>query len=195
MRFITILEVFATVVTALGGYEGVKWLVNFFAHRKQEKRLKDAEVDKAEYEVDQSKVATENAMRDMYEETLARMRELDEKRIAEMREDYHARIAELNKANAELHEANMQVHKQNLELLKEGARKDEIIEDQKKKIRELQDLRVEDAKKIGELEKTTQHYKNWFCERETGKGKDQCTRRKPQQNPPLKFIPFADDKK
>lgn len=186
MSIISILEVFGAVVTALGGYEGVKWLVNFFAHRKQEKRLKEAEVDKAENEVDQSKVATENAMRDMYEETLARMRELDEKRIAEMREDYQVRITELNKANAEL-------HKTNLELLKAGARKDDIIEDQKKKIREIQDLRVEDAKRIGKLEKLLEHCKNWKCIREYGRGKTECMRREPKQNPPLKYEPIDEN--
>lgn len=178
MSIISILEVFGAVVTALGGWEFIKFLM----HRKQEQRLKESEAD-------QSEVATENAMRDMYEETLSRMRDLDEKRIAEIREDYHARIAELNKANAELHEANMQVHKQNLELLKEGARKDEIIEDQKKKIREIQDLRVEDAKKIGELEGDVQYLDCWKCYREFGKGEDDCERREPQQNPPLKFKP------
>lgn len=192
MRFITILEVFATVVTALGGYEFVKWLVNFIAHRKQERRLKESEADKAESEVDQSKVATENAIRDMYEDTLNKMRDLDEKRIAEIREDNKARIVELNKANAELHETNMQLHKQNLELLKEGAHKDEIIEDKVAKIRELNELRVEDMRKIGQLEKELQYYQSWKCFREYGKGGDKCPRRKPEQNPPLKFKPLEE---
>lgn len=171
------------MIAALGGYEFVKWLVNFIVHRKQEKRLKETEVGKAESEVDQSKVATENAMRDMYEDTLQKMRELDEKRITEIREDFNARIADLNKANAEL-------HKQNLELLKEGARKDEIISDKVKMIRELQELRVEDAKKIGELEKRMQFFDSWKCYREFGKGGDKCSRRKPEQNPPLKYSPI-----
>lgn len=171
MSIISILEVFGAVVTALGGWEFVKFLM----HRKQEQRLKESEAD-------QSEVATENAMRDMYEETLARMRELDEKRIAEIREDYHARIAELNKANAEL-------HKTNLELLKAGARKDDIIVDKTAKIRELQELRNQDAIKIGVLEGDVQYLDCWKCYREYGKGENECDRREPQQNPPLKFKP------
>lgn len=169
-------------IGVLGGFEGIKWLINFFVHRKQEKRLKESQAKKAENEADQSKVATENAMRDMYEETLARMRELDEKRITEMREDYNARIADLNKANAEL-------HNQNLELLKAGARKDDIIADKVAKLREIQELRVEDARKIGELDKALQYYKSWKCIREYGKGGKKCDRREPQQKPPLKYDP------
>lgn len=178
MSVLSILEVFGAVVTALGGYEFVKFLM----HRKQERRLKDSEAD-------QSEVATENAIRDMYEDTLNKMRELDEKRIAEIREDANARIAELNKANAELHDANMQVHKQNLELLKEGARKDEIIADKTIKIRELQEQCNQYVKKIGELEGDVQYLDCWKCYREFGNGKDDCDRREPQQNPPLKFKP------
>lgn len=163
------------LIGVLGGYEGIKWLITFFVHRKQEKRLKKNEADRSE-------VATENAMRDMYEETLARMRELDEKRITEIREDFNARVSDLNKANAEL-------HKQNLELLKAGARKDDIISDKVEKIRELQELRVQDAKNIGELEGDVQYYDNWKCFREYGDGCEDCKRREPQQNPPLKFQP------
>lgn len=181
MSIVSILEVFGAVVTALGGWEFFKMLL----HRKQERRLKESEAD-------QSKVATENAMRDMYEETLARMRELDEKRIAEIRGDYQARIDELNKANAQLHDANMGLHKQNLELLKEGARKDDIILDKNGKIRELNELLIEETRKSGKLEKEKQFFKSWKCFREFGKEGDKCDRRKPKQNPPLQFKPLEE---
>lgn len=186
MSTASILEVFAAMATALGGYEGVKWLVNFLVHRKQEKRLKESEAN-------QSEVATENAMRDMYEDTLSKMRELDEQRINEIREDYKARIAELNKVNAELHETNNALHRQNMELLKEGARKDEIIFDKTAKIRELSELRVVDARKIGELEGDVQYLECWKCYREFGEGKNDCKRREPEQNPPIKFKPRKHD--
>ena len=165
----------AELLATLGGFEGLRWLITFFVHRKQEKRLKKNEAD-------QSEVAVENARRDMYQDELNRMRELEEKRITEIREDYTARIAELNNANAEL-------HKQNLELLKAGARKDDIIEDKTVKIRELQELRVEDARRIGELEGDVQYLECWKCVREFGKGENECDRREPQQNPPLKYRP------
>lgn len=184
MNIKSIVEVFGAVLTALGGYEFIKWLVGYITHRKQEKRIKGAEADKAESEAGKSAVATEDAIRDMYEETLEKISSLDEKRIAEIRAEANARIAELVKENQEL-------HKQNLELLKAGARKDEIIEDKAKMIRELQERRVEDAKKIGELEKKVQWHECWHCKREYGKGKNDCLRREPAQNPPLKYEPIA----
>lgn len=98
---------------------------------------------------------------------------------------YAERIEELRLANAEL-------NKQNLELLKAGARKDEIIEDKTAKIRELQEARVADTRRIGTLEKQAQYYKNWKCFREYGSKKDDCRRRKPSQNPPLKYEPLED---
>lgn len=160
------------LLTALGGYECIKWLITFWVHRKQEKRLKDAEVGKAESEVGKSKVAEEKAVRDMYEETLT-----------EMRKEYVERINELRHENSEQ-------SKQILELLKAGGRKDDIIADKVAKLRELQELRVEDARQIGKLEKSLQFFKSWKCFREYGKGDKECDRREPQQNPPLKYNPL-----
>lgn len=150
------------LLLALGGYEGVKWLITFWVHRKQEKRMKKNEAD-------QSEVATEKAVRDMYEETLT-----------EMRKEYIERINELHQANTEL-------NKQNLELLKAGARKDDIIADKNAKIRELQEIRNQDTKTIGKLEGDVQYLDCWKCYREFGKGENDCDRRKPEQVPPLKF--------
>lgn len=164
-----------TLIGALGGYECVKWLVTFFIHRKQEKRLK-------ENEVSQSEVATENNVRDMYEDAIDRMRDIDEKRIAEIRKDYTERINELREANKEL-------TKQNLELLKAGARKDDIIADKVSKLREIQEMRVQDAERIGKLEGDVQYLDNWKCYREFGDGCDDCKRREPEQNPPMKYKP------
>ena len=141
----------ATIITALGGFELVKWAVSFFVNRKNERRKNDSEADKKETEAD-----------------------TDEFHL------YKERIEELRQANKELNE-------QNLELIKTGARKDEIVADKTAKIRELQDGRVEDARKIGLLEKQVAYYKNWFCKREFGNGKGDCKRREPAQNPPLKF--------
>ncbi len=99
---------------------------------------------------------------------------------------YDERIEELRTANAEL-------NKQNLELIKAGARKDEIIEEKNAEIQELQEKRVEDIKRNAELEKQVQYYENWKCFREYGRGKEDCTRRKPAQNPPLKYKPLDND--
>lgn len=145
------------LISTLGGLELVKYLVNLFVNRKNERRKNESEADKKETEAD-----------------------TDEFHL------YKERIEELRQANKELNE-------QNLELLKAGARKDEIIEDKTRMIRELQDGRVEDARKIGLLEKQVAYYKNWFCKREFGNGKGDCRRREPAQNPPLKFSPIEDE--
>lgn len=165
MNITSLLGVFGAVVTAFGGYEGVKWLVNFLAHRKQNKQMEWNKVHK-------SSVENEKATRDMYEETLS-----------EMRQEYVERINELRGANAEQ-------NKQNLELIKAGARKDEIIEDKTLKIRELQDELLNATKTNGELEKKLQWHENWHCKREFGRGKGECMRREPAQNPPLKYEPL-----
>ena len=166
----------ATVITALGGFELIKWAVNRISYRKQQKRIKNSEAVKSMADAGSSIVATEKALRDMYEETLS-----------EMRKEYVARIGELRVANAEL-------NKQATEHVKEMSRKEDIIADKTARIRELQDKRVDDARHIGLLEKQLAHYKNWFCKRESGNGKGDCRRREPAQNPPLKYTPTDEDR-
>lgn len=165
MKLISVIEVFAAALAAIGGIEGVKGLISWWRHRKAEKRKVSAEADTAE-------VSAEKALRDMYEETLG-----------EMRKEYTERINELH---ASLDDANRRNH----DLLTAGARKDDIIEDKTVKIRSLQDELLEATRRIGYLEKALQHHKNWFCQREYGKGKNECMRREPAQNPPLKYEPL-----
>lgn len=153
MNWETLLSSMVGLLTALGGWEAVKYFMN----RKSNMRICEAEADKMETEADAIKFRL-----------------------------YEDRIKELRQANVEINE-------QNIELIKAGARKDDIIEDKTAKIRELQDARVNDTRTIGRLEKELIFHKNWFCRREYGKGKGDCTRREPQQNPPMKFKPFSDD--
>lgn len=165
MKLISIIEVFAAALAAIGGIEGVKGLISWWRHRKAEKRKVSAEADTAE-------VSAEKALRDMYEETLG-----------EMRHEFTERISELH---ASLDDANRRNH----DLLTAGARKDDIIDDKTAKIRSLQDELLDAVRRIGLLEKALQHHKNWFCQREYGKGKNECLRREPAQNPPLKYEPL-----
>ena len=176
---------FIEILGALGGYEFVKWLVTYITHRKHEKQLKETEVDKAKSDVGKSKVAEEKALRDMYEETITDLRKEFQERITDVRRDSQERIKDLQQANTEL-------SKQNLELLKAGAKKDEIIEDKVAKIRELNELLVGETRKSGKLEKAVQYYESWKCFREYGRGGEKCPRRKPEQNPPLKFKPLEE---
>lgn len=163
------METFVTVLSAIGGLEFIKWAVNRIFFRKQEEMKSTATAKKVAIEA-------EKAIRDMYEET-----------ISELRQGYTDRISELQSANRELNEYNMG-------MIKSNAKKDDIIDEKTKKIRELNEEVVMMTRKIGELEKKLLHYTSWFCKREFGKGKEECTRRLPAQNPPLKYTPIEDDK-
>ena len=158
-------ETIVTLITAFGGFEFIKWAVNRFAFRKQENVKADSSAMKTAVEAEQ-------AVRDMYEET-----------ITELRPEYTSRLEELRNSNKELNEYN-------LALLKAGSKKDEIIDEKTIKIRELNESCVNYEKRVGELQREVVHYKCWFCQREYGRGKEECIRRKPAQNPPLKYSDY-----
>ena len=158
-------ETIVTLITAFGGFEFIKWAVNRFVFRKQETVKADSSAMK-------TAVEAEKAVRDMYEET-----------ITELRTEYTSRLEELRNSNKELNEYN-------LALLKAGSKKDEIIDEKTIKIRELNDSCINYEKKVGELQREVVHYKCWFCQREYGRGKEECMRRKPAQNPPLKYSEY-----
>ena len=158
-------ETIVTLITAFGGFEFIKWAVNRFVFRKQETVKADSSAMK-------TAVEAEKAVRDMYEET-----------ITELRTEYTSRLEELRNSNKELNEYN-------LELLKAGSKKDEIIDEKTIKIRELNESCVNYEKRVGELQREVVHYKCWFCQREYGRGKEECIRRKPAQNPPLKYSDY-----
>ena len=158
-------ETIVTLITAFGGFEFIKWAVNRFVFRKQETVKADSSAIK-------TAVEAEKAVRDMYEET-----------ITELRTEYTSRLEELRNSNKELNEYN-------LALLKAGSKKDEIIDEKTIKIRELNESCVNYEKRVGELQREVVHYKCWFCQREYGRGKEECLRRKPAQNPPLKYSDY-----
>ena len=158
-------ETIVTLITAFGGFEFIKWAVNRFVFRKQE-------TVKADFSAMKTAVEAEKAVRDMYEET-----------ITELRTEYTSRLEELRNSNKELNEYN-------LALLKAGSKKDEIIDEKTIKIRELNESCVNYEKRVGELQREVVHYKCWFCQREYGRGKEECIRRKPAQNPPLKYSDY-----
>ena len=158
-------ETIVTLITAFGGFEFIKWSVNRFVFRKQETVKADSSAMK-------TAVEAEKAVRDMYEET-----------ITELRTEYTSRLEELRNSNKELNEYN-------LALLKAGSKKDEIIDEKTIKIRELNESCVNYEKRVGELQREVVHYKCWFCQREYGRGKEECMRRKPAQNPPLKYSDY-----
>lgn len=150
-----------TILGILSAVLGCSTLLGWVLYRGANRRIKDAEADKADAEADA-------AQWDLYE-----------KRI----EAAHKSIDVLN--------AQLEAQ------IKLAARKEDIIEDKTQAIRKLQESintlqneRLKDANKIGELRQERDFYKLWHCQREHGSGKEECTRRKPQQRIPMKYVPF-----
>lgn len=165
----TILTAVASVAGTFGGLE----LIKYIANRKARHRKEEAEADIAE-------TNAEKELRKMYEEWLS-----------ETRKEYTERI---NQLHASITESNDRYR----EIVKDGARKDEIIDDKTEHIRklqteiyDLQESRRHDALKLATLERERDFYKNWHCVREYKDTPDGCLRRQPPQNPPLVYVPFS----
>lgn len=182
MTFISILETFSAVVVALGGLELFKWIKRTWFPKPTEQRQDEADVAKSELEVQQGMQDIKDSINETWQKNIKEFTEIDTARIKELRE------------------ANAILNNQITDLLKAGARKDEIISDKVNKIRELEDGRVcitreyeekitELTRQLGHQEKLTMFYRAWHCEREYGKKKENCLRRKPAQEPPLKYCP------
>lgn len=163
------------IISALGGFELIKYLINLFAKRKYNRRKENADAEIAEQQAD-------DAIIHSYEERLKSMSEQHNKAV----HSYEERLKELRASNSEL---NTQL----LNNVKEKARKDEIIDDKVSQIRKVNEELVKSTRHIAHLEKELQYFKNWKCFREYGKGKGECLRREPQQNPPLKYSPIEQE--
>lgn len=189
MTFLSVVETFAAVVVALGGLETFKWVKRTWFPNKNEQSQDKSEADKAVVEVQQSVQNLETSFHNMWKENMKSMNDIDNERIESLRSS----INTVNKTNAELIQ-------QLTESQKENARLNEIISDKVSKIRELEESRIcitkdyeekitDLTRQLGHQEKLTMFYRTWHCEREYGRGKEMCLRRKPAQEPPLKYIP------
>lgn len=192
MTFLSVVETFGAVVVALGGLETFKWVKRTWFPSKAEKRLDKSEADKAVVEVQQSVQNLENSFNNMWKENLKSMNDMDNERIESLRSS----INTVNKTNKELIQ-------QLTESQKENARLNDIIADKVKQIRKIEEAHLDDVKeyeqkitdltkKMGTLEKAVMYYQSWFCRREFGCGEEDCMRRDPEQNPPLKYTPYED---
>lgn len=182
MTFVSIVETFSAVVVALGGLELFKWVKRTWFPKKTEARLDESEAGKSEVEVQQAVQDLKDSINETWQKNIKEFTDIDTARIKELRD------------------ANEILNNRITDLLKAGARKDEIISDKTNKIRELEDGRIaiireyEEkitnlTRQLGHQEKLTMFYQSWHCEREYGRGKENCLRRKPAQNPPLKYCP------
>lgn len=196
MTFLSVVETFGAVVVALGGLETFKWVKRTWFPSKSEKRQDESDANKSEVEVKQQLQQLQDSINETWQKNIKDFTDIDSARIKELRE------------------SNEILNNRITELLKAGARKDDIISDKTNKIRELEDSRIEITKRYedsrieiireyeekitqytkrnGELEKLVMFYRAWHCEREYGNRKEDCKRRKPAQNPPLRYCPIEE---
>lgn len=185
MTFISVVETFGAVVVALGGLETFKWVKRTWFPNNSEKRQDESEASKSELEVKQQLQQLQDSINETWQKNIKDFTDIDSARIKELRD------------------SNEILNNRITDLLKAGARKDDIISDKTNKIRELEDSRIDITreyeekitqftKRNGELEKLVMFYRAWHCEREYGNKKEDCKRRKPAQNPPLRYCPIED---
>lgn len=181
-----VLEFVSAIVVAV---LGCSTAMGFILYRKANKRIKAAEAAKEEVNVAISTVEVEK-----------NILELHEKMRDNIREDY---VERLNELKTSLDESNRRYH----DSLVAGAKKDEIIEDKTKLIRDTNEVVYSLQQKITALEVSIarkeqyiEWLKLWHCSREmpvdsmTDEQKcEGCDRRKPAQLLPLKYIPFKNE--
>ena len=171
----TMLGTILTILTPFGG-------AGVIMYRRQNKRLKEAEAALAEANVSKAKVESKANEWDIWKEQLEAERE-----HVKFKDE---RINELLRMNAEKEDRHQQDIKDweerftNQTTYLRSVQRDLLVKTQQE---------IVYTKKIADLERERDFYKMWFCRREFGNEKcdpDKCGRREPQQEIPIKYIPF-----
>lgn len=150
-----------TILGILSAVLGCSTLLGWMLYRGANRRIKDAEADKANTEADK-------AQWELYEKRLDAMH----KTVDVLNGQLEAQVKLVAHKEKIIEEKNQETHKL----------QDEIYNQQNERIR--------DAHTIGNLKQERDFYKQWHCQREHGDGKEECLRRKPQQKVALKYVPF-----
>ena len=138
-----------------------------FLFRKQQKRIKEAEARLAEVSVDKAKVETRT-------------------------DEWHLWKEQLNDTHKVIETLSAQL----LEMTKDNDRKEDIISDKTRRIREKEEQNLElytsllhREQRIASMQRFIDWLKNWHCAREWGRGKEDCMRRKPEQKVKMTYDP------
>lgn len=164
------------IITLIGTILGSGVIVSV-VYRRQNRRIKDAEAQK--------------------EEAAAKLADVEiQLKKLEVREREEERY---NKRVDVLHEDIDTLNTQLTNAYKDKARAEAIIDDKTAMIRDqnvtifsLQQQLTEKERLIGRLKLFIQWLKHWHCRRETGKRKEQCSRRLPEQPVPTPFQEYPD---
>lgn len=218
MTFVSIAETFAAVVVALGGLECFKWIKRTWFPKKTELRLDESEAAKSEVEVQQAVQDIQKTIMDIDSARIKELREANTI-VNQQNVDLNKQIAELNKQIAELNAQHSEYQKESqkeiarlneiitdkVTHIRKGEEKhladikyyEERITAMEKEHKvailalqkEYEEKITELTRQLGHQEKLAMFYRTWHCEREYGRGKENCLRRKPAQEPPLKYCP------
>lgn len=134
-------EITIACVTAVGGFEFIKWIVNIIFNRKNNSRIEDTKATNAEIEVEKNKAIAEAEAKKALEEAHAVERRQYEERIS----DLHKTIDKLNEQLDGYVERDVAKEKRFDE------QRDKLRDVQRKLLEETQ-LDIEYEKRIGELE-------------------------------------------
>ena len=146
---------------AIGGLEGIKYFVSYLTNRQNNKRINNAEADRAE--------ADANAQEwDLYE-----------KRLSEL----HKSMEVLNTQLTTCLTASAKKD----ELIDDKTTKIRELNDV---IYGLQNERIKDERIIAVLLQERDFYKTWHCQREQVDTPDGCLRRQPQQKMHIRYTPL-----
>lgn len=204
MTFVSIAETFAAVVVALGGLELFKWVKRTWFPKETEQRLDESEAGKSEVEVQQAVQDLKDSINETWQKNIKEFTEIDTARIKELREAneiLNNRITELLKAGARKDEIiSDKVNKireledEKVAIIREYEGKITTIEKEHRNAilalqKEYEEKITDLTRQLGHQEKLSMFYRSWHCEREYGRGKEDCLRRKPAQEPPLKYCP------
>lgn len=197
-------QIVVSLIGALGGFELIKWLFNRFLPKKTEQRLDESEAGKSEVEVQQAVQDLKDSINETWQKNIKEFTEIDTARIKELRDAntiLNNQITDLLKAGARKDEIISDKTSKIRELEDEKVAmireyEDRITSLEKEHKNDILALQKEYEEKITELtrqlghqEKLAMFYRTWHCEREYGRGKENCLRRKPAQDPPLKYCP------
>lgn len=164
-----------SIFTALGG-------IGVWQYRKQNKRLKDAEVLLSEVQVEKARMETKADDWHIWKEQCETLMELN-KRLT----DRNKELVEMNADKEDRHQKDIKDW-------------EERFDSQTDRLREVQralvaanEREVELAKDNSRLQKERDHYFFWRCFREEGQREDQCwKKRKPKQSVPVPYTPLIE---
>lgn len=159
-----------TIMTLIGSLGTLTATVTGVLYWRQNRRIKEAEARRQEAETQLKTIEVREREEERYN-----------KRVDVLHEDIDTLNTQLTNA------------------YKDKARAEAIIDDKTAMIRELnvtifslQQQLVDKENLIGRLKLFIQWLKHWHCRRETGKRKEQCSRRMPEQPVPTPFQEYPD---